>query len=397
MRYLLWLFLLGTLVTIRTFSFYVNQNKDPVYEQPFAEVQILRRQPKYRAGKQILKIGDYTVVTSTLESYVLGDKLRIIGKLDDQGWLWYPTIQKRGRSADWLIQLLRFRQRLERQITHYLPEPQASLLKGVLLGIDDLPPRFRDHLRTSGLIHLVVASGTNVSIVAGFFLSLAGYLSRRQTVILALLAVIIYSLMTGLEPPIVRASLMAGLSFLAELTGRRTWSGWVLMIASALMILISPAYLTSLSFQLSFLATAGVVFLTKPFQNQLEFLPLPKLVKAAVATTLAAQAMVTPRLISVFGQLSLVSPLSNALVLALIEPLMVAGAGLSLLSLVAPEGILRFGYLLSWSPLTLIVVITRWFGSLSWAMISLPQPLFWLFTPWYLGLIRWKIRQSYLS
>jgi competence protein ComEC len=356
---------------------------------PVATEITLRSRPSLQGGRQVIKTDLGRIVAPVFPTYRLGDRLRVSGSADAKGRFWYPKLVKVGEENGWLLALWRFREKIEEGIDRSLPEPQASLLNGMLLGVDRLPPRFRDDLRSSGLIHLVVASGTNVSIVAGFMIGLAGWIGRRQALLLALIVVVLYSLMTGLEPPIVRAVLMSGFSFSAELFGRRAWSGWILVGVAVLMVLVKPAYLYQLSFQLSFLAAAGVLFLSRPVLARLEVLPLPGLVKMGAATTLAAQAAVTPRLISAFGQVSLLSPLTNALVLALVEPLMMVGAVVSLLSLFLPHFFAPLLVLLTWAPLTFIVLITRFFGSLSFVLLTLPRVSFFLFIPWYVWLIWW--------
>jgi competence protein ComEC len=198
--------------------------------------------------------------------------------------------------------------------------------------------------------------------------------------------------MTGLEPPIIRAAIMAGFSFLGEILGQQPWTGWIFLLTALLMVIINPVYLFSLSFQLSFLATAGVLFLTKPLEDRFRRWSLPGFFKASLATTLAAQFMVTPRLMSVFGGLSLVSLVSNTLVLVWVEFLMAVGFGVSWLSLIVPESVARFLFFIPWGGLSFIVWVTRFFSSYHLAYINTPKIAWINFIPWYLMLL-WFLKK----
>src|SRR3989344_7840197 len=214
---------------------------------------------------------------------------------------------------------------MDQKITSFLPSPQAELLSGILLGQNkDLPGQLRLALRDTSTLHIVVASGQNLTMVAGFFLLLAGFVKRKVAMILGFTAIIFYILLTGAQIPILRAGLMVGFAFLANLIGREKDSIWVLLITAGIMLIINPGWLFDLSFQLSILATTGVVIVAPIFLKKLQ--NLPGFISSDLAVSLGAQIMVFPVIASNFHQLSLVAIPANLLVLWTIPFIMIIGA-----------------------------------------------------------------------
>src|ERR1044071_2648122 len=119
------------------------------------------------------------------------------------------------------------RNTLDNQFALYLPSPQAELLSGILLGQNkNLPGQFKLALRDTSTLHIVVASGQNLSMVAGFFLLLTGLIKRRLAIALSFLAILFYTVLSGMQVPIIRAAIMVSLSFLASATGRERNGFW---------------------------------------------------------------------------------------------------------------------------------------------------------------------------
>lgn len=264
------------------------------------------------------------------------------------------------RRGGWELNLDVFqkeRQFLDQKISQFLPSPQAELLSGILLGQNkNLPGQFKLALRDTSTLHIVVASGQNLSMVAGFFLSLAGLIKRRNALVLSLLAVLLYTLLTGMQVPILRAAIMFSLASLASLFGRAKQGWWVLLITAALMLLVSPKWVTDLSFQLSFLATFGVVVVAPILLAYFKVLPI---IGNDLAVTLAAQLMVAPVIAANFHQLSLVGVITNLLIGWTVPFVMILGSLM-----------LVFGSVLGLATnilLTYFIYIVQFFASLSFA------------------------------
>lgn len=273
------------------------------------------------------------------------------------------------------------RQALEQKISQFLPSPQSELLSGILLGQNKkLPGNLKLALRDTSTLHIVVASGQNLSMVAGFFLGLAGLIKRKNAVILSLLATLFYTILTGFQVPILRAALMFGLASLAQLHGRGKGSFRVLMIVAGLMLLINPRWVRDISFQLSFLATFGVVVIAPILLCWLRIVPI---IGQDLAVTLSAQLMVTPVIAQNFHQLSLVSLIANALVLWSIPFIMIGGTIMIILGSLWNF----FGQLIAlgvYALLTYFIYIVQFFASLPFAWEYVGEKVWVVWLGYYL-------------
>lgn len=262
------------------------------------------------------------------------------------------------------------RQFLDQRISGILPAPQSDILSGILLGQNkDLPADIRLALRDSSTLHIVVASGQNLSLLAGFFLMLSGVIKRKNAIILGLVAAFLYTILTGMQIPILRAAIMFGLANLARLIGRDQDGVWVLILTGAMMLLVNPNWLTSISFQLSFLATFGVIVVAPMILEHLK--KLPQFISGDLSVSLAAQAMVMPVIAANFHQLSLVGLMANLFVLWTIPFIMISGA----IMLILP-----FTAVVLDALLTYFIYIITFFSSLpfAWEYIGEMPAYFWV-------------------
>lgn len=290
----------------------------------------------------------------------------------------------RWQQGGWDLKIDAFKNQrmyLDSKISELLPSPQAELLSGILLGQNkNLPPGFKLALRDTSTLHIVVASGQNLSMVAGFFLSLAGLIKRRQAIILSLLAVTLYTLLTGVQIPVLRAAIMFSLASLAAFSGRQRAGWWILLVTASLMLLVNPRWITDLSFQLSFLATFGVVVVAPVF---LKFLYKIPLLGQDLSVTLAAQLMVTPVIAANFHQFSLVSLITNAMILWTVPFAMILGSLALVLSLLWSG--LAWIFSLSVSALlTYFIYIVQFFASLPFAWEYVGEQVWIVWVGYYL-------------
>ena len=218
-----------------------------------------------------------------------------------------------------------FRQNAVANIRQYLPSQHSELLVGLLLGIDKFTNY--DVLVRTGTIHVVVVSGYNISLVSMLALKFFGGIYRRRNFILVLVIAGIYAIVAGGQPPALRAWVMSAVVMWGKIYGRRVDSLHVLVFAGLLMILVNPLYLKSLSFQLSFLATLGLILYADMFENEIfKHVGLRNIVISDFSVSIAAQVLVTPLILYRFGRLSLISPFVNALLLWTIPLSTVFGA-----------------------------------------------------------------------
>lgn len=230
-----------------------------------------------------------------------------------------------------------------------LPEPESSLLAGLVVGEKQaLGKELNDNFRTVGLSHIVVLSGYNLSVVAENILKIAGLLlSKNLSLIAGAGGIIAFALAVGGGATVLRASLMALIALLARATGRLYQATVALAVAGALMLLWNPLVLVyDLGFQLSFLATLGVIHgpvLLAPYFTRLtdRFG-----IKEVLLTTLSAQIIVLPWILYTTGNLSLVALPANLLVLPLIPLTMLLGFLTAFLSPLAFIAHLLLAYIL---------------------------------------------------
>lgn len=292
---------------------------------------------------------------------------------------WLRTIQG---GWDFEIDLFpTLRQTLNQKIDNFLPSPQSGLLSGILLGTKhDLPPNLTLDLRDTSTLHIVVVSGQNLSMLAGFFWALSGLIKRKYANILALLAAIFYTLLTGAQVPVLRAMLMVSLAMLAQSMGRQKDGFWVLITTAGFMLLINPRWIFDLSFQLSFMATMGLVVVTPILLKWLRDLPL---ISQDLAVTTGAQIMVVPIIAQNFHQFSIVGVVSNVLVGWTIPPVMILGFPLLLFSFVS-EILTQIFALLINILLTYFVYIVHFFASLPFAWEYVGEKVWIVWVGYYL-------------
>ena len=206
-----------------------------------------------------------------------------------------------------------------------VPEPEASLGAGILLGVRaGIDPAVRDAFAVAGLSHVVAISGWNVAIVVALIAIGHAPAARAHGAHRAGPrgggAVAGYVVLVGASPAVVRAALMAGALVAARLGGSPAHAASALMAAVVVMLLVTPTALWDMGFQLSALATAGLIVLAAPIEARLS--RWPAWIRTPVALTVAAQLATLPVLLATFEQVSLVAPLANVIVVPLIPAVM---------------------------------------------------------------------------
>ena len=251
-----------------------------------------------------------------------------------------------------------FRAKLVGATLARLPSPEGELVLGIVLGYKSvLPKLFYDQLVRSGTVHIVVASGYNVMVVAGLALSVMLLFWRRRLATLAAIGVVwLYVLLAGGEVSLLRAALMGSAVLIGLAWGRSSRIIWSLVLVVGVMLVISPALIENISFQLSVAATFGVA-VVGPFLKARWARDDP----VDVTTTLGALVMTAPLIWWHFGRLSWMSLASNVVILPLVPILMLLGGVTVAVSLLAP----MLASLISWPTYALahlVVVLVGIFG-----------------------------------
>jgi competence protein ComEC len=292
-------------------------------------------------------------------------------------------------------------------IADILPEPQAALLTGILLGVETgLPRDLMDDFSATGTTHIIAISGFNITIVSGIFLGLAQRLcGKRRAFWVAAAGVVVYTFLVGASAAVVRAAAMGILYLLATRVGRATYAPVSLAAAAFVMTLLNPYTFWDMGFQLSFAATIGLVLYTEPLEWCTQCLlakivsaeraeQLVGLVSEALLVTLAAQITTTPLILGTFGRLSLVTLATNFLILPVQSYLMISGGAALLLGLLfRPLGQV-VGWI-SWVFLTYTIEMVRLTARVPFASVEV-EMAGWMVFVYYalLGGFTWWFKQA---
>jgi len=282
-----------------------------------------------------------------------------------------------------------------KNINRVIPVPESDLANGLVLGArggfdEDTKQEFIE----TGTIHIIALSGYNVSIVAeGVMKTFSLILSQVVSIIFGIVIILLFIIMTGASATAIRAGIMATIMLLGRMTGRNYLAGRALVIAGLLMIAYDPRVLVDMSFQLSFIATGGVLFLTPKVINWFRFLPMRFGFREMVASTVAATISVLPILLYLTGILSLVSLPANILILLFIPTamLLIFITGISgFISLLLS---IPFGYM-SYLILSYILSVIHFLGSLSFASVTIQSFPLLLTILIYIFLLWWVFRRQ---
>ena len=365
--------------------------------------------------------GNALLIVPRVSTYKYGDRLQVTGEMetppqlndfDYRGYLahqgiystiLYPDIEIEARGLGFkpLSLIYELRASLAQTLARALPEPQASLAQGIILGIrENIPPSVKNDFARTGTAHLLAISGLHLGIVAGIMLSLGTWLFGRRYYLyvwLAIATIWLYALLTGMHPPVIRGAIMGTLFLTAELLGRQRSAITALTFAAAIMVGISPYILEDAAFQLSFLAMAGLVFLFPSFRS-LGRRAISKFIgeEGAIVTaanfagdslsvTMAAIIAVWPVVAYYFGIISFAGPLATFLLLPALPAVILVGAASGVLGLIFLLAGQTIGWL-AWLFLSYMLVIASWLASSPLAFIEInPIAPVWLWL-YYAGL-----------
>lgn len=279
----------------------------------------------------------------------------------------------------------------------FVPEPAAGLGEGLLLGVKRaLGENLEEAFRRTGIIHIVVLSGYNVMIVAEAIMRLLSFVFLPRTrLVIGIVAITSFALMVGLSATVVRASIMAVLVLIARASGRITAILRTLVFAGVVMIALNP-YLIAFDpgFQLSFLATLGLILLAPHIEKTFRLVPTKYQIREFVVATIATQIMVLPLLLYLMGQFSVVAVLVNVLVLPMVPIAMGLSFATGVVGYVVPFLGTLVGFIAHLS-LMYIVVIATFFSALPFAAFSVPAFPFWIAVLLYalLAFVLWELHR----
>ncbi|TSC91776.1 MAG: competence protein ComEC [Parcubacteria group bacterium Licking1014_17] len=227
----------------------------------------------------------------------------------------------------------------ENSITRSISEPNASFVGGTLLGgrVFENETLTNDFKRT-GTSHILAVSGYNITIIAEFFLFIfLAVLGRKRAMLFSIIGIAVFSIFVGAAASVIRAAIMGVLVLIARRNGRLSSPGTAIIGAAAVMVLIQPLILRyDVGFQLSFLATLGLVYISPLIEKYFLWAPSVYNFRETLAMTISAQMAVLPLIIFSFGSFSLISVPVNAIILPLIPVIMIMGFATGVLGIIIP-------------------------------------------------------------
>ncbi len=293
-----------------------------------------------------------------------------------------------------IASLLRFKHAFMEQIELVIPQPHVGLAEGLLLGVkqalgDDVELSFRK----TGIMHVVVLSGYNIMLVVLFITyMLALILPLRGRLIVCAVAIVLFALMVGLGATVLRASAMALLALVAQATGRTYAVFRALCLTGVAMLLWNPYLLVyDVGFQLSFIATVGLIVVSPLLQTYFNFMPTKFKLREFLTATIATQILVTPILLYHMGEFSVVAVVVNMLVLPIVPVAMLLTFITGVAGFVHTSLALPFAYM-AYVSLAYILAVAERFAQLPFASIVVPAFPFYVVVISYIVLayLLWK-------
>lgn len=365
----------------------------------------LKPYPAYQYGDQVLISGEL-ITPPVLEDFDYRAFLAHKGiySLVRRG---QANLIAQGEGSFLLHLLFALRKRAEQTVQQILPEPHASLMNGILLGIESgIPEEVMDAFNTTGTTHIIVISGSNFAVLSGIFLLLGHSLfGQKWGTWFAIVVIILYALLVGGDPPVLRAAIMGMISVLAFFVRRSSLAFNTLALAVLVMTIAQPNQLYDVGFQLSALATLGLILLVDPITGLTDQLlsryfgfsqqkrrRVLSLLSDALLITLAAQIITTPLIVGTFGRFSLISLLTNLLILPVQDLLLMSGGLATLLGLLwLPLG--KLVGAICFATLEWTITMVRWTATFPYASITFgPFPTWYIWWLYTLGALGWWYR-----
>ncbi len=419
--FLIPLLLLAIALGVIRFNLATFDEINPIYEvqigTPISLEGVVVREPDVRENTTHLyvRVGNelFLVKTNRYANVQYGDRIAIQGMLrkpevfeTDLGRTFNYPMYLRSKGVSYTIsfaqidvlehnqgnafiaKLLQGKQQFMQQLESILPEPQVGLAEGLLLGVKQaLGDELEEVFRATGIIHIVVLSGYNIMIVVLFIMYVLAYVvPYRARPWFGLLGIVSFALLVGLSSTVVRASIMASLVLLARWLGRAYAVTRALMLAGVVMILLNPYVLVyDIGFQLSFLATLGLILGASFIEKKVWFMPETFGLREFLTATIVTQIVVMPILLYNIGQFSLVSVIVNVLVLPLVPVAMLATFLTGMLSFVSASLASIAGFF-TYLVLSYILEIATFFAQVPYASFTVNSFPFWIVVAGYIFL-----------
>jgi competence protein ComEC len=293
------------------------------------------------------------------------------------------------RGSRILAHVSRLRRLLLQRLDAAMPAQEAGLLKATVLGDrSGLSPEMNRAFLESGTYHILAISGLNVSLLAGTLFGLFRLVraSPRLAAFASAILVTLYAALAGGSASVIRATVMADIYLLAVILDRRGDLLNTVALSALALLWWNPRLLFDVGFQLTFLATLGIVLVLPRCECALEGLPRPvRWALESVIITLAATIMTLPILAAAFNRVAPIGILANIPIVPLSGLITATGTAAGALLLATPTGFSWFHQLNGWL-VDLLFLMAQWFASWSWSTVRVYTPTAGMLTAYY-GLV----------
>ena len=268
------------------------------------------------------------------------------------------------RWGGWLL-----RQRITRSQVRWLSSPAGQIVSSMVIGnrAVDIPYDIRDQFVQAGLAHTLAASGSQVSLILGLILVLTRRFSVKAQLLFGIGALIIFVGLTGLQPSVLRAAIMGFGALVALVTQRKVKPLGSLLVAATLLLLFNPLWIWDLGFQLSFLATLGLLVTVPPLSKRLDW--LPPAIAFLIAVPLAASLWTLPLQLYVFGMIAPYSTAANIICAPLIAVISIGGVISAFGAVIWPLAGSALAWLLYY-PTQLLIGLVQFFNKLPGSSVA---------------------------
>ena len=242
-------------------------------------------------------------------------------------------------GSSFACKLAAVRRHYREKMEQVMPKADAAAIFAMLFGgYEGIRQELLDSFTVVGIVHILSVSGSHISLLAAVMAGLGALLRLPKVVTAVLVAglIVVYSLLAGAVPPVIRSAIMGILAFAALALDRERDARRILLLTGIAMLVISPLLLFHISFQLSFMATAGLLYLAPVWQRHFRNWGCNQYLAAGLSITLAAQLAALPVLAWYFNQLSLSSLLANLVVVPIVELMIVLGLFAGVLAYLLP-------------------------------------------------------------
>lgn len=316
-----------------------------------------------------------------IHSLIYRAKLEVLPDIYQGNWLYRHLYQLRARG--------------ETVLNRLLPEPYAALANGMLLGIEaGIPDALYEQFNLTGTSHVIVISGSNISLLAGILLALGQKLfGRRRALWPTLIGITCYALLVGGDAAVLRAAFMGALFVIATVIDRRSTALISLAVACFVMTIMNPLTLWDVGFQLSSAATAGLILFVPSFSATIDrvwavpttgSLPggisyqatkfnrlIRTMLQEGLLITVAANITTLPLVAYYFQRISVISLLTNLLIVPVQPLIMIWGSLALVLGLLGISWLAWAVLLVPWLSLMWTVTAVRWTATLPGASVEI--------------------------